>query len=453
MSDPQANWRLSDGEEAHLTPEGAVIESHGTLPFRVRTEGQSYLRPPFPGTAVRLGEEHYEVVAEEEARDTVTYRLRPWPPDHIARDVIAYDRRLILAVQRERREAEQRERARIYSWLLYPVVGLLPEARQLQACDRYGLHPAMATLASGAVELLAAIALGRAVGPKVLALPVLLGLVLPGSGRILFALVFREVSGWWVLVAAERWAGGLMKRPRRLDASVLPITRDAFWARLAQADRHETEEGGMVLVTSTLAHLTWRGGRRLQTTSGDWWMAAVLPPTAERGRLFYRYRLTPLLDPDARDARTPEPPSPRAYQDEVAERIAREWDDFLFAGAWLASLLPAAVQQRAFGPRGGPALIAAKAKLTAALEIAAGLYLIGSGLLWTGLTPMDAVSAGFVVEGGMRFAQASRREYAPSVLGLAFADLLRPERVAYHVHRDTERETLASLGAATGSSP
>jgi hypothetical protein len=302
-------------------------------------------------------------------------------------------------------------------------------------------------MASGSLEVLAAVALGRAVGPKFFLLPMLFGLVFPGAGRVLFAAIFKEIAGWWVLVLAERWGMGRGGRPRRLDTSVLPITRDAFWARLAQADRQQTEEDGTLLVTSTLAHLTWSGGRRLQSPSGDWWLAGNLPPRVEAGRLVYRYSLTPLLDPEAGGERGPEAPSARAYQDEVAEQIAREWDDLLIAGAWFVSLLPAPVQQRAFAPRGGAALVAGKAKLTAGLEIAFGVYMIVSGLLWVGLSPMDLVSLGFVIEGGLRLGQASRREYAPSVLGLAFADLLRPERVAYHLHRDAERETLASLSS------
>ena len=65
---PATRWRIDDGEEARLTPEGptaASIASRGPLALlRVRVPGHPPLRPEFPATCVTLGERHFEVVAE-----------------------------------------------------------------------------------------------------------------------------------------------------------------------------------------------------------------------------------------------------------------------------------------------------------------------------------------------------------------------------------------------------
>jgi hypothetical protein len=48
-----------------------------------------------------------------------------------------------------------------------------------------------------------------------------------------------------------------------------------------------------------------------------------------------------------------------------------------------------------------------------------------------------------LVDCGARAAASRRGRYAPSLLRfLVPADLLRPERVAYHAHRDAERRAL-----------
>jgi hypothetical protein len=277
---------------------------------------------------------------------------------------------------------------------------------------------------------------------------VLGALFVPSVLRLLFALLFREVSGSPLLVLAQRLAGARARAPR-LDASVLPLTREAFWARLAQKDRQQREPDGNLLVTATLAHLDWDGVHRLQSPGGDSWLPAPLPPLLERGRLLYRYRLAPLVDDESAARRAPEPPHARAYQDQVLEDVAREWDDLLLAGSWLVALLPAEVQQRAFAARGGPRVAAGPARRTAVVQVAVGGLLVVQGLAWTGLSLADALSLGLLLEGALRYRRAARGEYAPSLLGFPVADLLRPERVAYHAHRDAERRALLELASSS----
>jgi hypothetical protein len=149
--------RIDEGEEARLTPGGpsaAVVESLGALPLRARRESTVSHQPTFPGTAVMIGEAMFEVVAEDPLELGMRYRLEPWPSDHIVRDVVRYGPPLVRRAQRERERAVEVERRRRWSWLLHPFVGLLPESRQIMACERLGLDAAHSTLAGAMLEAL-----------------------------------------------------------------------------------------------------------------------------------------------------------------------------------------------------------------------------------------------------------------------------------------------------------
>lgn len=438
----KTEWRFRPGEEARLTDAGAVVVSQGTLPFRARDEGQQYLRAPFPGTAVKLGSGYYEVLAEDAEGDAVVYRLRPWPADAAIRDQVVYDVRLVRHVLHEREQAERRHKARVWSWMLAPLVGLLPEEEQLVFCDHYGIDSLTATRASCLLEIGAVFAGVVALPPEkrvVLIVP-LFAIVFPALLRALGAFLFKDVAGQWLISMLAALRGSAS---RRLDKNVLPLGREAFWARLASADRYQREAERTVLVSGTLAHLTWDGRTRFPGAQGDYWVAQPLPPNVEKGRLVYRFRLIPQLHPHDSEATAPEPPHPRTYQESVLEGVAREWDDVLSAFAWLVSLLPVAVQRRAVSRRGGPKAIAGATRLSAGLE------LIGAAWLFLGpgrIGPIDGILGAFLLtEGAMRLYLAAQGELAPSVFGLPFRGLLRPERVAYHAHRDAEREALIGL--------
>jgi len=52
-----------------------------------------------------------------------------------------------------------------------------------------------------------------------------------------------------------------------------------------------------------------------------------------------------------------------------------------------------------------------------------------------------------VVDAGSRIRASGRGRYAPSLLRWFLpSDVLRPERLAYHAHRDAERAALDALG-------
>lgn len=455
-------FRVADGEEARLTPGAACaaeIWSRGSLPLRLRVDPSHHARPGFPGTAVELGGATYEVVSATELPEQglVVYRLREWPRGEVVRDRVAYGAALVRAAE-ERRAAERaRERARPYRWVLYPLVGLLPEEEQERVCERLGLYAVDATLASGLLEsalvLLALLALartsetGQAIS-LVTALPGLVLLVLPGIGRALAAGLLRETAGSPPVVLAFALLRGLGARPPRADARALPLTRASFWERLAQPDEVREGRDGTLVFRGALPHLGWDGGRRL-LSAGHYWQVTPLPPAFRGGQFLFAYRLEPAEA--AAGVPAPPPPPATAYADEVRDGVRLEWEAWNAGFAWLTSLLSADVQDRAFWSQGGPAAIRRATLASAAATALLGLYLLSflPGPPGDPFAPAVAlVGAALLFDSAARARAARAGRYAPSLLRAFLpSDLLRPERVAYHAHRDAEREALACASA------
>ncbi len=462
MPAPRRAWRVGEDEEAHLTdgePGGAEISSRGFLPLRPRSEARHHARPAFPGTAVVLGETTYEVLSEAEAPDRglVLYRLRPWPEGEVQRDRVVYGRAFVRQAEAERQRARVHARVRPFRWLFYPLVGLLPEDEQVRVCDRLGLYAVTATLVSGFAEsvgiLWALSRLGRGTSDPVATIlfvaltPGLVALLfVPAFGRALGAVFLKEVGGsgpvtlLFELLHALGWARA------RGDAGFVPLTRRAFWERLTRPDSVTTSPDGTLVYRGLLAHLSWTGSHPLQF-GGDHWWAIPLAPERDRGRLVFSYRLEPVA---ASSGDTSRPPSPTAYADEVLGGVRVEWDAFNRGFSWLTSLLSADIQTRAFGHRGGPAAARRPTMISSLLCAVLGLYLLSflpGGSAADPLAPFVAVAAFALVIDAIRRVSAARQgRYAPSLLrALLPSDTLPPERVAYHAHRDAEREVLALL--------
>jgi hypothetical protein len=450
--------RVAEGEEARLTP-GSVADaevwSRGFLPLRARSLGSYRLRPAFPGTAMVIGTKTYEVLSETELPEhgLFVYRLRLWPEGEVVRDRVVYGPAFVRAALLERERVRTRERARPWRWLLYPVVGLLPEEEQVRLADRFGLYAVTATLVSGLLEgyllLVVPLLLTRrgaayAIG-VVTAAPALALLALPGLGRAFAALFLRETGGSAPVVLAFEALRALGVRFSRHDLSVVPLTRAAFWERLARPDRVTHESDGSLVYRGLLPHLSWGGARNL-AAGGDYWRATPEPAVLDRGRLVHVYRLVPMGDPPGPGAEPPLALSPTAYADEVMDGVRREWDDLNEGFAWLTSLLPEELQARAFDHRGGPSAARRAVSWTAAFGSLAALYVLSflPGPPGDPVGPaLGGLAAVLLIDGALRFQASRRGRYAPSLLRFLIpTDVLRPERIAYHAHRDAERRIL-----------
>ena len=249
MPGDTGRWRVAEGEEARLTPGAAAdaeLWSRGFLPLRARSEGSYRLRPAFPGTAVVLGALTYEAAVRDRAARGRALRLSPapWPEGEVVRDRVVYGPAFVRAAQAERERARGRERARPFRFLLYPIVGLLPEEEQVRLSDRFGLYAVTATLVSGLLEGLlillvplllsrrgAAYAIGAVTTSAAFAL-----LALPAFGRAFSAFFLRETGGSAPVVFLYEALRALGVRLARHDRSLVPLTRAAFWERLARPD-------------------------------------------------------------------------------------------------------------------------------------------------------------------------------------------------------------------------
>ena len=130
--------------------------------------------------------------------------------------------------------------------------------------------------------------------------------------------------------------------------------------------------------------------------------------------------------------------------------MRREWDALNEGFAWLTCVLSADVQARAFDHRGGPRAARRPTLATAAAMALLGLYVLSflPGPPGDPLGPfLGILAAGLVLDGVLRFRSARQSRYSPSLFRFLLpSDSLRPERVAWHAHRDAEREALAPTG-------
>ncbi|MGE0452474.1 MAG: hypothetical protein AB7O37_05240 [Vicinamibacteria bacterium] len=448
VSRERTRWRLADGEEARLTPEGphaARIESLGGLPLRPRSEaGGVHHRPEFPGTCVVLGGRRYEVVAEEARELGAAYGLAPWGLRHVLRDVVEYGPRLVRAAQRARRLAEERERgARRATWL-QPLIGLLPETEQRVRCDRLGLDPVTATVGGAALEIVVALALLLTV--PALGLPALL-VFLSAIPRAVGALALGEIAGGVLGGVYTALRGLSAASAERADPSVLPLTREAFWQRLEAPDRRRPQPDGTLVIESLLPHLGWgataaAGAPPCVRSGNDYWRVQALDPRVERGRLVHTYALWP-LEQELAEGYAPAPPDPHHYRDEVLAEVESEWGDIFGVAPFLPGMLPRAAQERAYRRRGGPAAARGWSLSTAlATGGLAAWFATGSGVFNL------ATAAVLLVDAGQRTVRAAAGDFAPSLFGGLVSDYLRPEREAYLAHLAAERDALARLRRA-----
>ena len=194
-----------------------------------------------------------------------------------------------------------------------------------------------------------------------------------------------------------------------------------------------------------LPHLTWGGARSLES-GGDYWRVTAEPAVLDRGRLVHAYRLEPMGDPRGEGEPSPTAPRPGAYADEVMDGVRREWDE-LNLGFVVAHQPPVrgAAGARLRSPRRARGR-AARDAVTAGAGALAALYVLSflPGPPGDPIGPLlGALAVALLVDAARRYWATRRGRYAPSLLRFAIpTDLLRPERVAYHAHRDAERRIL-----------
>lgn len=192
---------------------------------------RTHTSPEHPGTAVRAEGEIFEVVeALAEPSGGVRYTLRPWEDRHTVRVLERYDAESEGARLREAERRQGALRLRRTSFLLAPLLGLLPAEVQQRMEEECGAPARAMTIASalplfalGVLGLLAVLvdfAGGGAVfaGWPILPLPVALYLAVESALRLGIAFAQDEPAGslvgiltyraWQALAGRRRGASG-----------------------------------------------------------------------------------------------------------------------------------------------------------------------------------------------------------------------------------------------------
>jgi len=109
-------------------------------------------RPGHPGTALRIGEDLFEVVAAEKSGDEWVYRLEPWTGLDTIRVYVewgeAAEREFLAGLRGERVEGKRN----FLAWAAQPFLGFLPAGRQERLSRATGMDPGRATFWSAALE-------------------------------------------------------------------------------------------------------------------------------------------------------------------------------------------------------------------------------------------------------------------------------------------------------------
>lgn len=124
--------------------------------FRPRIE-EDRRRPGHPGTAVRLGEDLYEVVAAERSGPDWVYRLEPWPDQETVRVLIEWDESAERQFAAGLRSERIRDRKDFLAWAAQAFLGFLPAKVQERRHEATGWDPARATLWSAVLETAVAV--------------------------------------------------------------------------------------------------------------------------------------------------------------------------------------------------------------------------------------------------------------------------------------------------------
>jgi hypothetical protein len=113
-------------------------------------------RPGHPGTAVRIGEDLFEIVAAEKSGAEWVYRLEPWTGRDTIRAYVEWGEESERKFTAGLRNGRIQRRKDFLAWAAQVFLGFLPAENQERLCRARGLDPTRATFWSAALETAAA---------------------------------------------------------------------------------------------------------------------------------------------------------------------------------------------------------------------------------------------------------------------------------------------------------
>lgn len=138
-------------DRAEALPDGSIALTCETRKSWTDRRSGTQIRAEHPGTAVRWGDEIFEVIEAIPLplpAGGVRYRLAPWQDRHAIRVIESYDAPAETAREEIRTDAASGERRLVSSYLLSPILGHLPGEVQLRMEREFGAPAVFMTIVS-----------------------------------------------------------------------------------------------------------------------------------------------------------------------------------------------------------------------------------------------------------------------------------------------------------------
>jgi len=265
--------------------------------FRPRVKGEMR-RPGHPGTAVRIREDLFEVVAAEKSGQEWVYRLEPWTGDDAIRVCVDWGEDAEREFSAGLRVDRIRERKNLLAWGAQAFLGFLPAKNQERLRQARGLDPARATFWSAALEIAVAspfavlfiinLVAGGAGG--------LGGFIPPWAGMIAFAAVAEGVFRLTAVITMGDPIGSL-------PLALLGLRLKSESPRYVPSDNISAIEGALNVV-SPVPKVWWERAGGV-TYGGESYILAG--SGRDKTGFFYRFRKGgggfPVLDPELEKVR------------------------------------------------------------------------------------------------------------------------------------------------------
>jgi hypothetical protein len=265
--------------------------------FRPRIEGD-LRRPGHPGTAVRMGEDLFEIVAAEKSGAEWVYRLEPWTGQDTIRVYVVWNEASEREFAAGRRDERIRQRKGFLAWGAQAFLGFLPAKSQERLAEATGLDPARATFWSAALEIVVA---------TPFAILFVISLAAGGMGRL-----GRSVPIWAGLLALPALAEGLFRLAAvistgepigSLALALLGLRLKSEDPQFVATDEILTIEGALTVV-SPVPKVWWERAGGV-TYGGESYI--LTESRREKDKFAYRFQKGgdgfPVMDPDLEKAR------------------------------------------------------------------------------------------------------------------------------------------------------
>jgi len=385
--------------------------------FRPRLEGD-IRRPGHPGTAVRMDENLYEVVAAEKMDGKWVYRLEPWPDGHVIRVFVEWGEDSAREFTAGLREERIRDQKSFLTWTAQAVLGFLPAEYQARISEARSMNPSRATFWSAALESLASLPF---------AFMFLIEMFAGGAAGS-----SQSIPAWIGLLAVVALGDGLFRLAAVISTGepigslFLVLLRFRLKSEAPPPDTGDEvlETGEALNIVSPVPKVWWEraGGVTYKGESyilTDW--------NRKTYRHFYRFRRGgggfPTLDPEL-------------------EKVRNRSSDLSYVFAILWGFLPRDLQEALefygrYRPRPNALISVGLTALVALAFVGPGLRTLSRGVVEPGRLALLAVALFLFAESALRLRRLlTEGQVSGSVLGLlvrllydrAFKD--RPERMS-----------------------